>query len=198
MSKEYLDPSQAENTTHEDVTQEDVAEESSSAQEQVLTPEELLLDQLEQSQVQLKELHQKVEEHQQNYLRALADLENYRRRARKEKEDILKYASVPLVESLLPVLDNFERALDAADGNQDVKVLQEGIEMVYRQFLQALSKSGLTLIEAVGKPFNPHEHNAVMQVEMDEVEPGTIVEELQSGYKFSDRIIRPSMVKVSQ
>ncbi|SDY66415.1 nucleotide exchange factor GrpE [Thermoactinomyces sp. DSM 45892] len=192
MSKEYFDPSQVENTTQEDGTEE------SSAQEQALTPEEVLLNQLEQAQVQLEELHQKAEEHQQNYLRALADLENYRRRARKEKEDILKYASVPLVESLLPVLDNFERALDAADGNQDVKVLQEGIEMVYRQFLQALSKSGLTLIEAVGKPFNPHEHNAVMQVEMDEVEPGTIVEELQSGYKFSDRIIRPSMVKVSQ
>ncbi|MDQ0416237.1 molecular chaperone GrpE [Croceifilum oryzae] len=196
MSKEQLDPSQVENTTHEDVTQEDVTEES--VREQVLTPEELLLDQIEQAQVQMKELHQKAEEHQQNYLRALADLENYRRRARKEKEDVLKYASVPLVESLLPVLDNFERALDAADGNQDVKVLQEGIEMVYRQFLQALSKSGLTLIEAVGKPFNPHEHNAVMQVEMNEVEPGTIVEELQPGYKFSDRIIRPSMVKISQ
>ncbi|TCP69320.1 nucleotide exchange factor GrpE [Baia soyae] len=196
MSKEHLDPSQVENTTHEDVTQEDVTEES--VQEEELTPEEMLLNQLEQAQIHMQELHQKAEEHQQNYLRALADLENYRRRARKEKEDVLKYASVPLVESLLPVLDNFERALDAADGNQDVKVLQEGIEMVYRQFLQSLSKSGLTLIEAVGKPFNPHEHNAVMQVEMNEVEPGTVVEELQSGYKFSDRIIRPSMVKISQ
>jgi molecular chaperone GrpE len=125
-------------------------------------------------------------------------LENYRRRARKEKEDALKYCVVPLLESLLPVLDNFERALDAADQSGDAKVLQEGIEMVYRQFLNVLSQAGLTLIETEGKPFNPYEHNAVMQVETDEYEPGMIVEELQPGYRYLDRVIRPSMVKVSK
>lgn len=188
MSNQHLDPSQVEKPLQEDQIQD----------QQALTPEEMLLEQLEQAQIHITELNEKVEENHRNYLRALADLENYRRRARKEKEDALKYASVPLIESLLPVLDNFERALDAADGNQDVKVLQEGIEMVYRQFLQALSKSGLTLIEAVGQPFNPHEHNAVMQVATDDVESGVVVEELQSGYKYAERVIRPSMVKISQ
>lgn len=192
MSNQHLDPSQVEKSMQEDHPQDE------AQTQQTLTPEEMLLEQLEQAQIHITELNEKVEESQQNYLRALADLENYRRRARKEKEDALKYASVPLIESLLPVLDNFERALDAADGNQDVKVLQEGIEMVYRQFLQALSKSGLTLIEAVGQPFNPHEHNAVMQVAMDGVESGIVVEELQPGYKYAERVIRPSMVKISQ
>jgi molecular chaperone GrpE len=131
-------------------------------------------------------------------LRALADYENYRRRARKEKEEALKYSVVPFLENLLPVLDNFERALDAADANQDVQALQEGIEMVYRQFLNVLSQAGLTLIETEGKPFNPHEHNAVMQVEADDVESGMVVEELQPGYRYLDRVIRPSIVKVSK
>jgi len=138
-----------------------------------------------------------AEENRQQYLRALADLENFRRRARKEKEDALKYAVVPLLEALLPVLDNFERALDAADQNDDARVLQEGIEMVYRQFLNVLSQAGLTLIEAEGKPFDPHQHHAVMQVESEEHEPGMVVEELQAGYRYLDRVIRPSMVKIS-
>lgn len=157
---------------------------------------------LEQELEQIKELAERwqkqAEQHRELYLRALADLENYRRRARKEKEEAEKYAVVPLLEKILPVLDNFERALDAADQSKDAKMLQEGIEMVYRQFLNVLSETGLTMIEAEGKPFNPHEHNAVMQVKMDNVEPGMIVEELQAGYRYLDRVIRPSMVKVSQ
>jgi molecular chaperone GrpE len=134
-------------------------------------------------------------------MRARADLENYRRRAKKEKEEALKYANVPLLESLLPVLDNFERALEASDQtaevSSDAKAIKQGIEMVYRQFLQVLHAQGLELIDALGKPFNPHEHNAVMQVETDEVEPGIVIEELQAGYRFQDRVIRPTVVKVS-
>lgn len=159
------------------------------------------MQELEQQAAEYKQLadhwQKQAEENRQQYLRALADLENFRRRARKEKEDALKYAVVPLLESLLPVLDNFERALEAADQNDDARVLQEGIEMVYRQFLNVLSQAGLTLIEAEGKPFDPHQHHAVMQVQSEEHEPGMVVEELQAGYRYLDRIIRPSMVKIS-
>lgn len=165
---------------------------SSSSSELALEAE---LEQLRQELDKCKTL---AEQHREMHLRALADLENYRRRARKEKEDALKYAVVPLLEALLPVLDNFERALDAADQTGNAAVLQEGIEMVYRQFLNVLSQSGLTMIEAEGKPFDPHEHNAVMQVETDKVESGIVVEELQAGYRYMDRVIRPSMVKVSK
>lgn len=161
-------------------------------------PEMALEAEVEKLKQELEKYKVHAEQYREMHLRALADLENYRRRARKEKEDALKYAAVPLLEDLLPVLDNFERALDAADQTRDAAVLQEGIEMVYRQFLNVLSQAGLTLIEAEGQPFNPHEHNAVMQVETDQVESGIVVEEIQAGYRYKDRVIRPSMVKVSK
>ncbi|KPC74720.1 hypothetical protein ADL26_09805 [Thermoactinomyces vulgaris] len=162
------------------------------------SPEQSLEQELEEAKLLAEKWKSQAEQHRELYLRALADLENFRRRARKDKEDAVKYAVVPFLESILPVLDNFERALDAADQSKDAKMLQEGIEMVYRQFLNVLSEAGLTMIETEGKPFNPHEHNAVMQVEAEHLAPGMIVEELQAGYRYKDRVIRPSMVKVSQ
>ncbi len=157
-----------------------------------------LIKEAEEAKIAAETWKKQAEQNKEMYLRALADYENYRRRARKEKEDALKYGVVPFLESLLPVLDNFERALDAADSTEDAQVLQEGIDMVYRQFLNVLSQAGLTLIETEGKPFNPHEHNAVAQVEAEETESGIVVEELQAGYRYLDRVIRPSMVKVSK
>ncbi|WP_028775319.1 nucleotide exchange factor GrpE [Shimazuella kribbensis] len=142
-------------------------------------------------------LEQELADSKNQLARSIADLENARRRARKEKEDAVKYASVPLIESLLPVLDNFERALDAAEDRGEAKGLLDGVEMVYRQLLQALSDSGLSLVEAVGMPFDPHVHNAVLQVDSEDHDAGTVVEELQSGYRYRDRVIRPTMVKVS-
>ncbi|MBA4542650.1 MULTISPECIES: nucleotide exchange factor GrpE [Thermoactinomyces] len=173
----------------------DTSPENSASPDEVISA---LKRELEEAKKEAENWQAKAEQHREHYMRALADLENYRRRARKEKEDAIKYSVVPLLESLLPVLDNFERALDAADDSGNVKTLQEGIEMVYRQFLNALSQAGLTLIETEGRPFDPHEHNAVMQVESSSHEPGTIVEELQPGYRYLDRVIRPSMVKVSK
>ncbi|MBA4493127.1 nucleotide exchange factor GrpE [Paenactinomyces guangxiensis] len=172
-------------------------EDEAPSGENDLTEMDKLQKQLDQYKGLAEQLQKQAEENHQQLLRAHADLENVRRRARKEKEDALKFAVVPLLESLLPVLDNFERALEAADQNNDFRGLQEGVEMVYRQFLNVLSQAGLTMIEAEGKPFDPHQHNAVMQVESDQHEPGIVVEELQTGYRYQDRVIRPSMVKVS-
>ncbi|SHE65255.1 molecular chaperone GrpE [Seinonella peptonophila] len=166
-------------------------------------PEMVKVEEVEESsevekwQAIAEEQRQKAEENHNLYLRARADIENLRRRARKDVEESLKYGVVPLIESMLPVLDNFERALEAADQSEGADVLKQGIEMVYRQFLQVLSDSGLTIIEAEGKPFDPHLHNAVQEVDDDRFESGIVVEELQSGYRYHDRVIRPSMVKVS-
>lgn len=150
---------------------------------------------------QMEEMDKEVNEMREQFMRARADLENFRRRARKEKEDAIKYAKVPLLESLLPVLDNFERALDASDKTKvkspDALAIHQGIEMVYRQFLQVLHEQGLEMIDALGKPFNPYEHEAVMKVDTDQFEPGIVVEEVQAGYRYQDRVIRPAMVKVS-
>ncbi len=178
-----------ENLTTDD---SDEVSHSTSSDKSVTLEDELLAARTENEQ-----LEKQLDELKGQLARSVADLENFRRRSRKEKEDAVRFASVSLVESLLPVLDNFERALDAADGNEEAKGLLDGVEMVYRQLLQALSNSGLSLIEAVGMPFDPHIHNAVMQVESTEHDSGIIVEELQSGYRYHDRVIRPTMVKVS-
>jgi molecular chaperone GrpE len=177
------------------------AEEQNQSQEQPTeemeaTQAEVGEEQEEQSQTEAEKWKQEAEENHQAFLRARADLENYRRRVRKELEETAKYAPVPLVESLLPVLDNMERALSAGDDSSS-NALYEGVEMVYRQLVKSLEEHGLQTIQAEGAPFNPHEHNAVMQVEAEDVEPGTVVEVLQQGYKFRDRVIRPAMVKVS-
>lgn len=147
-------------------------------------------------QQELAQLRQLNEEYQQRWLRAQADFDNYRKRTLKEKEDLLKYASFAVFEQLLPVIDNFERAMQASKSNNDYDSLSKGLDMIIRQLGQVLEQEGVVPIEAVGQPFNPEYHQAVAQVESGE-EEGIIVEELQKGYKLKDRVIRPSMVKVS-
>ncbi|SFS82448.1 nucleotide exchange factor GrpE [Marininema halotolerans] len=148
-------------------------------------------------QKELEKWKRHAEENEEQLLRSRADYENFRRRARKDQEDAVKYGATSLVESLLPVLDNLERALavDEPEGENDV--FRQGIDMVYRQLLQSLTEKGLSVIETEGKEFNPHEHTAVMQEEAEGIEAGMIIEELQKGYRFKERILRPAMVKVS-
>jgi molecular chaperone GrpE len=175
----------------------DKEEHSEPVSEKKEEPISVLEEKLLAAQQRQEQLENELVEAKNQLARAVADLENARRRARKEKEDAVKYAAVPLIESLLPVLDNFERALDSANVTEENRGFLDGVEMVYRQLLQALSDSGLSLVEAVGMPFDPHVHNAVMQVESTEYESGIVVEELQPGYRYRDRVIRPTMVKVS-
>lgn len=145
-----------------------------------------------------EEVQQKADENYQRFLRAQADLDNFRRRTRSDKEEAAKYASMKLIEQLLPVIDNFERALASSQSNADYDSLVKGIEMISRQISQAVEQEGLKAIEAVGQPFNPDFHEAIMQVESEEHEEGIIVEEVQKGYMLKDRVLRPTMVKVSQ
>ncbi|WNC16854.1 nucleotide exchange factor GrpE [Brevibacillus brevis] len=139
-----------------------------------------------------------AEEHQNRMLRAMADMENLRRRVRKEQEDLAKYASQKVVEELLPILDNFERALAADKEAMTLESLLTGVDMVYRQMVQVFEKEGLTAIQAKGQPFDPHIHQAVMQTQDPEFDSGVVVEELQKGYMFKDRVVRPAMVKVNE
>lgn len=143
------------------------------------------------------ELQKQLEEGQQRYLRAQADFDNFRRRTMKEKEELAQYASMKLISQLLPVVDNFERAIAAAGANSDYESLAKGVDMIFRQVIQTLEAEGLTPIEAVGQPFNPEFHQAIMQVESDEHEEGVVVEEVQKGYMLKDKVLRPAMVKVS-
>ncbi|WP_442604405.1 nucleotide exchange factor GrpE [Paenibacillus sp. KN14-4R] len=146
---------------------------------------------------EIEQLRAQADENYQKYLRTQADFDNFRRRARLEKEDFAKYAALKVIEGLIPVLDNFERAISASKESQDFDGLIKGIDMVFRQFDGVLQQEGLTPIDSVGQPFNPDFHQAIMSVESDEHEEGIVVEEVQKGYKLKDKVIRPAMVKVS-
>ena len=161
----------------------EVQEETAEAAEEVLDPEKLAAD--------LAELNQR-------FLRTAADFENYKRRTAQEKEDLLKYSNAKLMTELLPVLDNFQLALRSPAESTEAQNVVKGVEMIYRQMLQTLEQAGMKKIEAVGQPFNPNMHEAIMQVEDDTVPEDTVVEELRAGYMLKERVIRPSMVKVSK
>lgn len=128
------------------------------------------------------------------YIRLMADFQNFKRRTEKEKSDIYAYANEQLLTALLPVMDNFERALE--HGDKEDKYAQ-GIEMIFNQMKEALEKSGLKEIEALEKPFDPNFHNAVLTEDKEGVESGHVTEVLQKGYTLNGKVIRPSMVKVN-
>ncbi|WP_067837087.1 nucleotide exchange factor GrpE [Amphibacillus sediminis] len=147
---------------------------------------------------ELKQLEAEKEEIYQKLLRIQAEYDNFRKRTQREKAADLKYKSQSLVTELLPVVDNFERALQTKPDSEQAQSFVEGIEMVYRQLQTALEKEGVEVIETVGQPFDPNVHQAVLQVEDDSYESNTVVEEMQKGYRLKDRVIRPAMVKVNQ
>jgi molecular chaperone GrpE len=127
------------------------------------------------------------------FLRKQAEFENFRKRMAREREEVLQFAAMEIVRSLVPVLDDFERALKAP-GEEEFR---RGIELIYKRLYDTLRRVGLTPIESVGKKFDPHYHQAVDTVKSEEHEDHTIVEEFQRGYEFKGRLLRPAMVKVA-
>lgn len=133
------------------------------------------------------------------YLRLLADFDNYKRRTSSEKDDIYKYGAMNLIKELLPVLDSFELALKnpPADAIESVKAYQDGFEKVQRQLVDNLGKAGLERIEALGKEYDPNFHEAIMVVDDDSQPANTVIDELRAGYKFKDKVIRPTVCRVT-
>ena len=140
-------------------------------------------------------LEAQLKEKSDRILRLQADFENFRRRTAKEKEELAAVITQNLLTDLLPLLDNFERAM--AVEQTDGEAFQKGVEMIFTQLLEVMDKHGLENIEAEGKPFDPNVHQAVMRVENPEVEDGTITQVLQKGYQAKGRVIRPAMVQVA-
>lgn len=173
--------------------------ESAETNDQV---EELLPEELQQRVAELEQQNQQLQEqckaNEQRAIRIQADLENFRRRARNEKEELLKFAAQSFIEELLPIVDNFDRALASSQQTKDFDSLSKGISMINNQLFQLLEKEGVQKIEAVGQPFDPEYHQAVMQVESEEHDEGIVVEELQTGFIYKGKTIRPAMVKVSK
>lgn len=152
----------------------------------------------EENSSELEVLQKEKDELNNKLLRLQADYDNFRRRTQKEREADRKYRSQSIVEEIVPVLDNFNRALQVEFQDESAKKFAEGMNMVYQQLKSALEKEGVEEIESVGQEFDPHLHQAIMQVEDDNFDSNIVVEELQKGYRLKDRVIRPSMVKVNQ
>lgn len=131
-------------------------------------------------------------------LRLRADFDNFKRRNRIEAENRAKYSSQSIVEKLLPLVDNLDRALQIESDNEETKSVLAGVEMVKRQLAETLQNEGVVEIPAVGEAFDPNLHQAVVQEASDEFESGIVTAEFQKGYKLHDRVIRPSMVKVAE
>ena len=171
---------------------------SEQAQEAVETAEETVEETVEEINVdELKEKAAKADEYLDKYQRTLAEYDNFRKRTLKEKEQLAGDTKIYVVSNLLPVLDNLERAELAAEKESDENPLKTGVQMIIRSVKEEFEKLGVKEIEALGQPFDPNFHNAVMHIEDDSVAENTVVEVFQKGYTVGEKVIRPSMVKVA-
>ncbi|HEU5322053.1 MAG TPA: nucleotide exchange factor GrpE [Methylomirabilota bacterium] len=142
-------------------------------------------------------LQRQLEDKQDRLLRALAEADNVRRRAQRDREEYVRYATESLIRDLTPVLDNFDRALAAARASGEAAGVVAGVELIQRELLRVLEKAGVTRYSAVGEPFDPTRHEAVARVVSPEAPPDTVVAETAPGYLLNGRVLRPALVAVA-
>ncbi len=138
-----------------------------------------------------------VSEDRERLLRLQADFENLKKRSEKEATDHRRYASLAMVDRLLPIIDNFERAIAMEPARDEDNAFRQGVELIYRQLMEELKKEGLTPVDAVGCTFDPNLHEAVETCCSDDHPPHTVIKEFLKGYRFQDRLLRPAMVRVN-
>ncbi len=146
---------------------------------------------------ELEQLRRERDEQYDRLLRKTAEFENYRKRADKERRELAQYAASDLLEALLPILDDFERALQV-DPTVDPDAYRKGVELIYRQFQDLLARRGVTPIEAVGHDFDPRVHQAITHEESPGHRDGEVIDEVRRGYMHGERLLRPAMVKVAK
>ncbi len=176
--------------------QEDLQSGTDKEEIEVIDPE-IVEETNDDSGDRMKELEKEKQEYYERLLRLQAEYDNFKKRTQKERIAERKYKAQDIATELLPVLDNFERALQV-EATKETESLIEGITMVYNQFKEAFSSQEIKEIETVGTVFDPNLHHAVMQVEEEGKDKDEVVEELQKGYILHDRVIRPAMVKVNK
>jgi molecular chaperone GrpE len=190
-----MDKTRKKNTGFSGTEVEDENYRDSSETEEGKPPSVPELEQLRR-QLEAKELEAK--QNYDRFVRQVAELENFKKRIAREKGEAIRYGNETLIRDLLPILDNLERAVEHAKGGGNGKPLVDGVEMVLKSLVEALSKYGVTPISAIGETFDPEKHEAIAQVESDEHEPNTVVAEHHKGYYLLDRLLRPSLVSVSK
>lgn len=208
--KEILEEDKAEETVEAAETQEATAAEE-NVEETETTKEETtedaeeteenkeggILKNFKKKDKKYEALEAQKKELEDRVMRQMAEFENYRKRTEKEKSQMFEMGAKSVVEKVLPVVDNFERGLASIAEDQRGPVY-EGMNMIYKQLMDELDKLGVKPIEALGQPFDPNFHNAVMQVESEEFEEGIVAQELQKGYMYRETVVRHSMVAVVQ
>lgn len=177
--------------------------EPTEAETEATAPESPAIDLSAMTPELLEELQTraaKADEHWERLLRTAADLENFKKRAARERQDAIKFANENLLGKLIPLLDNFEMALAATQASTapDAKALSEGVAMIYQQFRQVLTEAGLEDVDATDKVFDPNLHEAVSQQESADVPEGQVLQQLRRGYKFRERLLRPATVIVAK
>ena len=146
----------------------------------------------------VKQLEQEVVDLKDKLLRKAAEFENYKRRTENDQINLITFAAESFIQKLLPVIDDFERSLGHVDEAEDINAIKQGLKLIYDKLLKVLDEQGVKKIEAVGNPFDVDYHEALMQRPDDSVEPHTVLEEIEKGYTYKDKVIRHAKVVVSE
>ena len=189
----------------EDITVEDTAKDEAEKEQETPPDTEEVTEEPEVSADEAKEIKEEkkdkkdemIEELTDKVRRTMAEFDNFRKRTEKEKSAMFEVGAKSVIEKLLPVVDNFERGLAAVPEEEQGSAFVEGMEKIYKQMLKMLEDMEVKPIEAVGQPFDPNFHNAVMHVEDEETGENIVIEEFQKGYMYRDSVVRHSMVKVA-
>jgi len=184
--KHYEDPEYAEAPADEQAGVETAAEQAEAAAPPISGDDEAVAA-----------AQKERDAYKEQFLRAVADFDNYRKRIERERRELSEYAAADVLLDLLPIIDNFERALQAP-ATGDTEAFKRGIELIHKQMLDLLRKRGVTRIDALGADFDPNVHQAVIHEPSEEHREGEVMQELQSGYKLGERLLRPAMVKVAK
>lgn len=188
--KNTLDENEEENTEAAEAAEADTKDDDAVAEEQSKSSVK------EKKKKKKDKKDEKIEELNDRLLRNIAEFENFRNRSEKEKSAMFEIGAKSVIEKILPVVDNFERGLDAISEEEKESAFVKGMEAIYKQFSGVLEEIGVVPIEAVGKEFDPNLHNAVMHDEDESKEANIVSEEFQKGYMYKDNVVRHSMVKV--
>jgi molecular chaperone GrpE len=158
------------------------------AEVEILTPEDI---------EELKKKAAEADEWKSKCLYTAAELDNFRKRSARERKELIDYSGQNILRDMLDIIDNFERALEADKKESDPKIIVDGIEIIFKQLLKLMEKYNVAAVPAKGEAFNPEVHEAIQQVPVPDTEPGTVIEELQKGYKLRDRVLRASRVVIA-
>lgn len=173
---------------------EEQGEVTAENEQQAAAPE---ADELTGIRQEMEKLQQEAKKNYDLYLRTLAEMDNIKKRAAREREEYIKFATLPMIKKILPVIDDLDRALNASQRNQDYEILSKGLEMISRSLHEAIKQEGVVAIDALYKPFDPQYHQPLSVEGSSEHPENTVIEEFQKGYIMHGRVIQPSLVKVS-